>query len=267
MYNLTQKQEEAKNKLEDILWRVNRFWFKTQDEFDSYMKILIKQVWKKINLSKKVQNWETSWKEINDKKNEKILKYYNTEKWLRNYALKYIERYNPSFNKLFKKLIEKSKNEELTYSIITKLQEQWIQKADSVLCDAYIKQYMNMWKNFNKIKEWLFRKEFEKDLIDGLINEYKNNLEYSLLEPFALERKILWLLKKWKSEYFIKQKLSENEFDSELIESILKELNFDNTDIMKKELLKLQNKWLEKQKIVQRMFSKWYSFNDFKEFI
>jgi SOS response regulatory protein OraA/RecX len=80
----------------------------------------------------------------------------------------------------------------------------------------------------------------------------------------VLKRKIETLLKKWKSEYYIISKLSDTKFDTELIKEILEELNFDNNDIIEKELIKLKNKWLEKQKIIQKMYSKWYSYDDIK---
>lgn len=264
---LSDRQLEAKEKLEKSLQKTHRNWFSSYDEFSEYMQILIKQINRKIKLNNAVKEWKISYAEINQKHKEKVIKYYNNFDKLKNYGIKYSQKYFPSYKKLLNKLIEKSKNEELSLSVLEYLMTHNIQLTDKILIDNYFNNYLLIWKNYNKIKELLTKKWFEKSDIDNKINKSKDDTQWSLLDPFILTKKIERLLKSWKSEFYIKNKLADTKYDLELINEILLELNFDNKDVMIKEINKLKNKNLDKQKIIQRMFSKWYNYDDFKYLI
>lgn len=261
---LSDKQLQAQENLEKSLKKTHRSWFQSYDDFSDYMKHLIKQMNKRVNLSNAVKEWKTTYQEVNQKHREKVKAYYNNFDKLKNYWIKYSQKYFPSFNKLYSKLKEKSWNEELSISVCNYLLENNIQLSDKILIENYFNNYVLLWKNYNKIKILLLKKEFLKEDIDYKIMISKDNTNGSLLDPFVLTRRIERLLKSWKSEFYIKSKLADTKHDLELINEILLELNFDNSDIMIKEIEKLKSKNLDKQKIIQKMFAKWYNYDDFK---
>lgn len=264
---LTDKQHEAKEKLESWLNKTHRWFFQSYNEFNEYMESLIKQIKKRINISNAVKSWKTSYAEINKKRKEKIIKYYNEPSKLKNYWINYIQKYYPSRKKLLSKLIEKSKNEDLSSKVLTWLLDIWVQLDDELLAKNYLNQYISLWKNFNKIKLLLIKKEFDSNLVNNIIDTYKEELNWSLLDSFTLTTKIENLLQKWKSEYYIKQKLWDTQHDIDLINEILLELNFDNTEIIEREINKLKERWYEKQKIIQKMTYKWYKYSDYQSFL
>lgn len=279
MYYLSDKQLEAKEKLEDSLRKTHRNWFKDKDEFDLYMKSLIKQIKRKVNLNNAVKEWKISYKEINEKRKEKITKYYNEESKLRAYALRYYQRYFPSNSKLLEKLIEKSNNEELSNNVLFFLLENNLILHDSILIKNYTNSLVSQWRNFNKIKTFLFNKKFKKEDIEYIIEELKEQWK-SLLDYEVTYRKIKRLYQAWKSEYEIQQKIVETNEDRELFNEILEEIkneDFDEDqwlniqevrDYKLKQLIdKLKNKWNDKQKIIQKMLQKWYKYDIIKEFI
>jgi len=264
---LTDKQEEAKERMEKSLQMSHRNWFSSYNEFNEYMNLLIKKIKKRINLANAVKSGKITYEEVNKKAKEKKEKYYNNPDNLWKYAVKYINKYYPSYNKLIKKLKEKSNNEELSKELADWLLKIGVQKPDNELIKLYLNQYLIMGKNFSKIKTLLIKKEFKIEDVKLIIDTFKENLESSLLDPFTLKRKILTLLKKWKSEYYIMNKFAETEYDRELVNEILEELNFDNTEIMLKEIDKLKSRWYDKQKIINKMFYKGYKYDDFKEYL
>lgn len=266
-YYLTDRQHEAKERMENMLNSWKRWFFTSKEEFDNYMKSLIKRLNKKIKTSNAVKEWKISYEEINKKHKEKIKKFYEEDNKLYNYAVKYIKKWYPSENKLREKLKQKSDNEDFINEVIKKLNEKNIQYKDNILIDMYINNYISMWKNYEKIKTLLIRKQFNIDLVRKHIDIKKEETDWSLLDPFSTERKVLSLLKKWKSEFYIINKLCDTYYDKELVSEILKDINFDNTEIMLKELSKLKDKNLDKQKIITRMYSKGYSYNDIKEYL
>ena len=264
---LSDAQQNAKEKLENSLGRIPRWNFQKYEEFNEYMKFLIKKIKRSINIKKTIDSGKISYTEMNEKRKLKTLEYYNIEKNLKSYAIKYYEKYMPSNKKLLNKLIEKSKNEELANKILDWLLETNYIMTDNQIALQYFNYYIAMWNNYNKINNSLRKKLFPKDIIDELINNSKELTNHSLLDPFSLRKKIEWLLNKWKSEYFIKQKLADTNYDRELIKSILVDLNFDNSEIIQKELKKFQDKWFDKNKIVQKMNYKWYRYWDYSQFL
>lgn len=264
---LTDAQQNAKEKMENGLKRTPRWNFQTYEDFNKYMEFLIKAIKRNIKTNEAVKEWKISYAEINERKRKKIEKYYNSFDNLRKYASKYIDKYYPSEKKLLNKLLEKSKNQDVAEAVVEYSLEKEIQMPDEKLAQNYFDNYVAMWKNYSKIKNLLVRKLFPTKLIDNIIDESKENTFGSLLDPFTLTRKIETLLKQWKSEFYIKSKLADTEYDRELIDEILNELNFDNSDVMQKEIDKMIKKKLTKQKIVQRMFWKWFRYDDFKYYL
>ena len=264
---LTDRQQEAKENMENSLRFTPRWNFQSYDDFNDYMAFLIKRIKKKNNLAKAVSSWKISYAEINEKARANKLKYYNRFDNLKKYWSNYSWRYFPSYNKLVLKLKEKSKNEELSYKVADYLLENKIIESDKELATKYFQWYLYQWKNYNKIRILLTKKLFDKNLIDELIDTSKESVEGSLLDPFTLTIKIENLLKQWKSEYYILNKFWDTNYDRDLIYEIFEELNFDNTEIMMKELKKFKNQWLEKQKIIARMFSRWFNYDDFKYYL
>jgi SOS response regulatory protein OraA/RecX len=66
----------------------------------------------------------------------------------------------------------------------------------------------------------------------------------------------------------VKQKLIERQEDREMIEKIIDEIFYDWEDEnLQKELEKLQNKGLEKQKIIQKLLQKGFYYDDIKKLL
>ncbi len=141
------------------------------------------------------------------------------------YAIWYYMKYYPSPKKLTQKLIEK-----------------FGEKSENG------KKY---W--------WIWQEE-----IDYILQEKLRNI---LQEEFVIESKIRTYKNKWKSQMYIKQKLFERGEDKELIEKYLQEA-FSEWELeqLQKEYDKLLWKY-EKQKILEKLYRKWFKYDDIKKII
>lgn len=263
MYNISINQENAIWKMENFCGiKSHKTIFESKAEFDEYFELLQKKWNKKKKLLDNVSSWKISFEEINRKKRKKILDYYNTEKWLEVYATKYVDKYTPTYNKLLNKLVEKSKNDELAKTIADKYVKTINEES---LIKSYINHYIIMWKNIRYIKTKLYQKLFNKDLIEKEINLLKE--EDTFLDEFTLSRKVKNLMNKWKPISYVKNKLIDRPEDQEIVNKIINEIyiNWD-FDVLEKEIIKLKEKNIEKDKIIQKLLSKWFMYWDIKDF-
>ncbi len=209
------------------------------------------------------------------------------------YAIWYYLRYYPSKNKLYKKLEEKFwwnsenakkywgiKDKEINFILGEKLRN-IIQEKE--VCFAKIKSLQEKWKNINYMKNNLRQKLFEKDMIENiLINDF-NIEEKSILNFDKIFKQIENLKNKGKSKQYIRQKFVENNFDKEKIEEFIEEIFDENSEknsikiLLKKygytspqpsptgEGVSTKMDYKEKQKILEKIVRKGYSFNDVLE--
>lgn len=191
----------------------------------------------------------------------KFMKY--TFDTLKNYGLWYYFRYFPSSKKLLEKLYEKSKDREISQKVFENIS--YLIDEKQVIGDK-IRLYLMRNKNLRYIIQKLWEKWFEKTLVQEILeNDFLEEWK-SLLQESSLRIKIENYKNAWKSLQYIKQKLIERPEDREIIESIIATI-FENweDENLKKEWEKLQNKWLERQKIIQKLLQKWFFYDDIKK--
>lgn len=183
---------------------------------------------------------------------------------LKNYALWYYFKYFPSSNKLISKLEYKSKDIELSKKVYDDINHLIDEKA--VISDK-IRLFLFRNKNLNYIKSKLIIAWFEKELVNEILQNQFIFEDKSLLNEKSLRIKIQNYKSKWKSIAFIKQTFIERNADIELVENIINEIFTDWEDeIIIKEIEKLKWKY-EIQKIIQKMISKWFSYNLIKKYV
>lgn len=262
MFTPTKKQLQAIENIEKFCnITSHRTFFESNDEFQEYFKLLSKKASKKAKLLWDVEDGNITLKEINKLKKEKLQKIYADENTLKNYSIKYIEKYNPTKQKLFEKLSQKTDNKESVKNVFDSLKD-YIDEEKMIL--YLIEDYKNRQKDINYITQKLFLKKFDKNLITKEI-EILKNLE-SYLDKNKLQKQIISLKSKNKSINYIKQTLIKREVDREIVEEVLREIfwNDEELESIKYEVEKLKNKWFSKEKILQKMILKWFKYSDVK---
>ena len=132
-----------------------------------------------------------------------------------------------------------------------------------------LKLKMKFWPESEKGKRYWGINEEE---IEYILNEKLKNI---IQEEEVIQSKIRVYIGKWKSKLYIKQKLFERQEDRDLIEQYLEEAFIEwELELVKREYEKIKNKikWdlnenEKKQKIIQKLMSKWFSYDDIKNVI
>ncbi len=262
MFTPTSKQIKAVSSLEAFIWVLEeRVLFNSQDEFQKYFDLLIKQKNKKVKLLDKINKKEITFDEINWKKKDKIKKYYKDIDNLKQYWLNYIYKYFPTKNKLKEKLYQKVEDLDIALKVFDELTK-YIDEEKMI--EEVIKNHTFLWKNIDYIKQKLFLKKFDKDLISKhiiLLQSWP-----SLLNKDKVLKEILSLKQKNKSINYIKQKLIKREKDREFVENILEEINFlDEKQEIKNQIEIFRNKNLDDKKIINKLLLKWFNYRDIRE--
>ena len=194
------------------------------------------------------------------------------------YAIWYYLKYFPSKKALEKKLFEKFWPNSEKWKIYWWIWEKEIdfilnKKMSSIIFEeevakSKIRNYIEKNKNFSYIKTKMFQKYFDKELVLRILREEYNFENETLLNEEKLKKQIILLKQKGKSKNYIKNKFLERSQDKDLVENILSEV-FCNWELenLKKEYDKIKNTWFDKQKIFQKLFSKWFNYEDIKRVI
>ena len=194
------------------------------------------------------------------------------------YAIWYYLKYFPSKKALEKKLFEKfwpNSEKWKVYWLIWEKEIDFIlnQKMSSIIFEeevakSKIRNYIEKNKNFSYIKTKMFQKYFDKELVLLILREEYNFENETLLNEEKLKKQIILLKQKGKSKNYIKNKFLERSQDKDLVENILSEVFCDwELENLKKEYEKIKNKLFDKQKIFQKLFSKWFNYEDIKRVI
>ena len=194
------------------------------------------------------------------------------------YAIWYYLKYFPSKKALEKKLFEKFWPNSEKWKIYWWIWEKEIdfilnQKMSSIIFEeevakSKIRNYIEKNKNFSYIKTKMFQKYFDKELVLRILREEYNFENETLLNEEKLKKQIILLKQKGKSKNYIKNKFLERSQDKDLVENILSEVFCDwELENLKKEYEKIKNKLFDKQKIFQKLFSKWFNYEDIKRVI
>lgn len=182
----------------------------------------------------------------------------------RDYTLWYYFRYYPSVNRLKEKLNEKTYNN--TELIDQIFKDVWYLFKDLEVLDSKVQNLIFRNKNKRYIITNLVQKKFSKVDIYNTLDKYSTQGESLLTENF-IERKIIQLINKNKSKQYIRNKLIEQPEDKVVVEKILWKIywNKDDNDALMFEYRKLTSKNIEQQKIIQRLLSKWFRYEDIKK--
>lgn len=194
------------------------------------------------------------------------------------YAIWYYLKYFPSKKALEKKLFEKFWPNSEKWKIYWWIWEKEIdfilnKKMSSIIFEeevakSKIRNYIEKNKNFSYIKTKMFQKYFDKELVLRILREEYNFENETLLNEEKLKKQIILLKQKGKSKNYIKNKFLERSQDKDLVENILSEVFCDwELENLKKEYEKIKNKLFDKQKIFQKLFSKWFNYEDIKRVI
>ena len=182
----------------------------------------------------------------------------------KDYTLWYYFRYFPSINRLKEKLNEKTQN---NTELVNKIFENnWNLFNDLDVLDSKVQNLLFRNKNKNYIITNLLQKRFIKDDIINILEKY-TEIGKSILTENFIERKIIQQKNKNKSKQYIRNKLIEQPEDKELVEKIITEIYWEKSDYeaLLFEYNKLVHKNIEHRKIIQRLLSKWFKYEEIKK--
>ncbi|MDD2515642.1 MAG: RecX family transcriptional regulator [Candidatus Gracilibacteria bacterium] len=262
MPNLSDKQLQAIENMENALGISNhRTIFGGYDEFQKYFDLLSKIIEKNKNLGNAIKNGKITNEEIRKKINDKKEKYFSNYENLRNSGLVYISRFFPTKNQLKKFLSKKTNSREIVKKVFNDLSS-FID--EEFLAENFIEQLLENGKNISYIQNKLLVKGFDKDLIKSKINSLKNG--GTTLKKDLVESKILTYKNRGKSRTWIKQKLTERREDNGLINSILDNIFGDEgeNENINKEIEKLKENGFDKDKIIKKLISKGFRYENIK---
>lgn len=118
---------------------------------------------------------------------------------------------------------------------------------------------MKFWANSENWKKYW---GIDYEVIDYIINEKLKNI---IEEEKVIESKIRSYKSRWKSKLYIKQKLFERQEKPELIEKYLNEYFAEwEFETCLNEYNKI-DKSLPKEKIIRKLISKWFRYDDMKK--
>jgi len=193
-----------------------------------------------------------------------------TPQRLKDYALWYYFRYYPSNGRLLQKLREKWTDED-AQKIFSEIEN--LLQEDEII-KAKIDNYIFRNKNYRYIRQKMREKFFPLDKTEAYLEKYLNSGQ-SILDESFLRKKIENYAAKGKSRYYIFQTLWETKLDREKLAILLEEYfpNWESENIRreydkiissKPELLS-SREW--KQKITQKLISKWFKYDEIKNII
>jgi len=189
---------------------------------------------------------------------------YSKFETLKNYALWYYLRYYPSIWKLVKKLEQKTQNKENIKKLLIELKDDF---REEYLLEIKIWELLDKWKSQRFIISKLIQKDFKKDDIEKILLNLTPKSENNFKSYAYIKQKIELSLNK-KSIKNIVCSLLQSWFDKEIISQIIEENKlWDTEDKILNEIEKLKQGQFQKEKIIQKMFSKWYKYWDFKDFL
>lgn len=115
------------------------------------------------------------------------------------YALKYISLYPKTEKELKVKLQQKWYNEEEIWYTMVYLKKKWF-ADDRIFIESYVRsELVNKWKPIINVRAKLYQKWADKDLLDEVLIEYKDDIATGIAEKI---RKQIDLYKKKGTEWF-----------------------------------------------------------------
>lgn len=191
-----------------------------------------------------------------------------TEESLMNYAAWYAMRYFPSLRKLREALMKKSGgNEGLVQSVMAQMGE-YISEERTV--DGLVRMYVEQSKTRPYIEQKLKAKKFAPEVIASVLEAYGESFHLWSAYEQTIRHKIDDYLQKGKSKKYIVGTLARKyvHFKNEIRE-LTDTLAPDEMGVLCQEFMKLSRKHdlndrKDRQKIVQKLYLKGFSFDDIK---
>jgi len=189
---------------------------------------------------------------------------YSKFETLKNYALWYYLRYYPSIWKLVKKLEQKTQNKENIKKLLIELKDDF---REEYLLEIKVGELLDKWKSHRFIINKLIQKDFKKEDVEKILSDLIQKSENNFKSYAYIKQKIELSIDK-KSIKNIVYSLLQSWFDKEIISQIIEENKlWDTENKILNEIEKLKQGQFQKEKIIQKMFSKWYNYWDFKDFL
>jgi len=210
-----------------------------------------------------------------------------------NYAIWYYLKYFPSIKKLRQKLDMKfgPKSEkwqkygwifedDIDYILEEKM---WNILVEKEIISSKIRSYIARWKNYYYIVQKLTEKMFVKEEFEEVLRTEFDSDNTSLINSEKLYKQVLNLKKKNKSKNYIRNKFVDRKLDEPIVDKVLWDLFIDwEGDNIYNELIKVlkmpilhtknelkevinQLNFADKQKLMQKLVWKWFSFWDISD--
>lgn len=205
---------------------------------------------------------------FDEKEFEQIVKFGSLSKWLSK-SMHYI-----SYKmRTEKELRTYMKDSELTLeqvdSIIQKLYEYHFLDDDKYT-SCFIENAIRQGKGHKYIRYNLLEKGISNYLIDKYLSESDEEYEYNVIfEKMQKEATKLTKYPKKMQELKIREKMQRLGFSSSIIKKVISNIHLeeDITESIKKDYLKIISKTDDKNKIITRLLSKGYEYQDIKKII
>lgn len=186
---------------------------------------------------------------------------YSNYQTLKNYWIRYYLRYYPSISTFKKKLLSKNNNISYIKKILSEMQPIL---QESKIIESHLKNFIDKWKDkhyiINKLKIKWFKEEDIKTIIE-------NNLGYNEDWKNYLKKTISNLIQT-KSIKEIRYSLYVKWFNKELVDQVILEFaNIIQDELIQKLISQYSNKGFIKEKIIQKLILKGFSYWDFKEYL
>jgi SOS response regulatory protein OraA/RecX len=166
------------------------------------------------------------------------------------------------------KLQEKSRHEpELAPKVFWDIKH--LLEEDKII-ESKIKNYIYRNKNVSYIRSKMREKYFQADKVEAFLREEVWIDEGSILNKVHLLKKIENYKQKGKSQLYIRNKLIDRTEDKNIVEECLNEVFWQEweLEVLKREydkLLLALDKEKDKQKIMKKLLSKWFRYDDVKK--
>lgn len=223
MFTPTEKQIKAAENMHTFCKpKMKKTTFDSKEDFNNYFAFLQELAKNKSNNLSNTKKWGQDVKSFNG---------------LKEYAIDYINRYNPTLKQCESHLMIKNPDFSLVWKVMRSVRH-LINEAK--MAELIVSQMKNSWNSLSEISSKLYRKMFSAEIIEKSIsktNSYKRRKEYTLEEKINFYKskglskrnifnKYNWKLKKLSSEELnnIIDKVFGPNWELELIKKQVEEL-------------------------------------------
>jgi SOS response regulatory protein OraA/RecX len=257
MFRLTDRQSAAVAKREEYLGiRRHRTQFSDRDDFQAYWDLLDRRC-AAVSHQRSTDTPE-SIAERRKRKQAAILRYYNDELHLLEYAKAYHQRYHPSTARLRMNLVRKCGNAELSETVLERMRHLIDDDARALELAEFLQ---GQGRNANDIRTKLSQRRFTAETIARCLAAVSDD-SGSAWDADALTRKVMLLKRKGLSLQAIRRKLIERPADAEPVAAAMAQVFNDEGDDanVAAEIAKLRRKKLDDKTMYRRLMTKGFAY-------